>query len=121
LSLFLAAIRGVGAACIWFGFTLNTAAAFGVFYRLEVANYGLFYIPFDSAPGGSDCIDVWEWRLHAQTAHQLLPATFLATSLSESKLKGESRKFRFSCFETLSLPSHHRRDPCGFAFYASPP
>jgi hypothetical protein len=81
------AMRGVGAVCGWFGLTLNAAATFDVFYRLQVTNYGLFYILFDSAPGGSDCIDLREWCLHAQTAHQLFRATFLATNSCGCKLK----------------------------------
>jgi hypothetical protein len=74
------------ATCGWFGFALSTAATFDVFHSFQVTNYGLPYIPFDSAPGGSDCIDVWD-LLHAQTAPQLFRATFLATSPGESKLK----------------------------------
>jgi len=82
----LVATRGAGAAYGWFGFALSTAATFDVFHRFQVTNYGLLYIPFDLAPGGSDCIDVWD-LLHAQTAPQLFRATFLATSPGESKLK----------------------------------
>ena len=68
----LVATRGAGAACGWFGFALNTAATFDVFYRFQVTNYGLLYILFDSAPGGSDCVDVWDLCLHAQTAPQFI-------------------------------------------------
>ena len=57
-----------GAAGGWFGFALKTAATFDVFYRLQVTNYGLFYVPFESAPNGSDHIFVWVLCIHAQTA-----------------------------------------------------
>ena len=51
---FLVAACGASAACGWFGFTLNTAAAFHVFYWFQVTNDGVLYIPFDSAPNGSN-------------------------------------------------------------------
>jgi hypothetical protein len=52
------ATPAAGAACDWFGFALNTAATFDVFYRLQVANYGLFNILFESTPNGSDHVNV---------------------------------------------------------------
>jgi hypothetical protein len=55
---FLVLTPGAGAACGWFGFALNTAATFDVFHRLQVTNYGLFYILFESAPNRSDHIDL---------------------------------------------------------------
>jgi hypothetical protein len=57
-GLLLAAL-GAAAACGWFGCALNTAATFDVFYRLQVTNYGLFYIFLQSAPNGPNLIDVW--------------------------------------------------------------
>jgi hypothetical protein len=50
--------RGAGAASGRFGFALNTAATFDVFYRLQVTNYGLFNILFESTPNGSDHVNV---------------------------------------------------------------
>ena len=38
-----------------------------------------------------------------------------------SWLPEQESNSKFSCFETLSLPSLHRRDPCGFAFYVTQP
>ena len=52
------ATPGAGAACGWFGFALNTAATFDVFYRLQVTNYGLFNILFEATPNGSDHVNV---------------------------------------------------------------
>jgi hypothetical protein len=60
------ATRWSGAACVWFGLALNTAAAFDVFPGLQVTNDGLFDILFESAPNGSDHADVWLWRILAQ-------------------------------------------------------
>jgi hypothetical protein len=59
--------RGARAACGGFGFARNTAATFDVFYWLQVTNYGVLYILFDSAPSGSNYTDVWDLCLHAQT------------------------------------------------------
>ena len=39
---FLLATSDAGAACGRFSFAHNTAAAFDVFHRLQVTNYGLF-------------------------------------------------------------------------------
>ena len=58
LLLFLVATPGSGVACDWFRVALNTAATFDVFHRLQVTNYGPFNIPFESAPNGSDHINV---------------------------------------------------------------
>ena len=65
-TVLLVATRGAGAACGWFGFALNTAATFDVFPRLQVTNDGLFYILFESAPNGSEHIDVWLFWIRAQ-------------------------------------------------------
>jgi len=59
-----------------FGFAPKTPATFDFFYRLQVTNYGFLYVLFDSAPGGSDYIDVWDLSLHLQMAS---PIYFVAT------------------------------------------
>jgi len=64
--------RGATAACSGFGFACNTTATFDVFYWLQVTNYGLLYVFFDSAPSGSNDIDVWDLCLHAQTASPII-------------------------------------------------
>jgi hypothetical protein len=51
-------------ACGGFGFARNTAATFDVFYWLQVTNYGVLYVFFDSAPSRSNHIDVWDLCLH---------------------------------------------------------
>jgi len=84
----LLATPGAGTACGWFGFALNTATAFDVFHRLQVTNYGLFYIPFESAPKGPNLIGVWVFCTHGQTAfHNLFRGNVLATSPGERKPK----------------------------------
>jgi hypothetical protein len=65
------AASGASAACGGFGFARNTAATFDVFYRLQVTYYGLLYVFFDSAPSGSNYIDVWEC-LHGQTTSPII-------------------------------------------------
>jgi hypothetical protein len=88
MTVIFMATRGASAACGWFGFALNTAAAFNVFPRLQVTNDGLFDIVFESTPNGSDHIDVWLWCIFAQTASPVfLVATFLPRSPGESKPK----------------------------------
>jgi hypothetical protein len=67
---FLVATRGASAACG--GFAPNTAATFDLFYWLQVTNYGVLYVLFNSAPSGSNCIDVWDLFLHAQTASPII-------------------------------------------------
>jgi len=67
---FLVAARGASAACG--GFALNTAATFDVFYWLQVTNYGVLYVLLDSAPSGSNYIDVWDLFLNAQTASPII-------------------------------------------------
>jgi len=81
------AARGASAAFGGFGFALKTAATFDVFYWLQVTNYGLLYVLFDSAPSGSNYIDVWDLCLHAQTASPIISPQRLATSPGESKPK----------------------------------
>jgi hypothetical protein len=79
---------GAGPACAWSGFALNTAATFDVFFRLQVTNYGLFYIRFESAPNGSDHVEVWLLCIHVEAVSpNLFRANVVATSPGESKLK----------------------------------
>jgi len=59
-----------------FGFARYTPATFDVFYWLQVTNYGVLYFLFDSAPSGSNDIDVWDLSLHLQMAS---PDYFVAT------------------------------------------
>lgn len=52
-------------ACGGFGFSaIGSPAAFDILYRREVSDYGVLYVLFDSAPGGSNHIDVWDLFLH---------------------------------------------------------
>jgi hypothetical protein len=81
------AARGASAAFGGFGFALKTAATFDVFYWLQVTNYGVLYVLFDSAPSGSNYIDVWDLCLHAQTASPIISSQCLAASPGESKPK----------------------------------
>ena len=77
LSLLVVACRARGAlACGGFGFARNTTATFDVFYWFQVTNYGVLYVLFDSAPRGSNHIDVWDVFLHVQMAS---PNYFVAT------------------------------------------
>jgi len=88
------ATRGAGAACDWFGFALNTAATFDVFCRLQVTNYGLFNILFESTPNGSDHTNVWLSCILAQTASpNLFRGNLLATNPGEGKLKNRLRGY----------------------------
>jgi hypothetical protein len=54
LNLLVAASDACSARAACFGFTLNTTAAFHVFFWLEVTSYHVPYILFDSAPSGSN-------------------------------------------------------------------
>jgi hypothetical protein len=71
---------------------------------------------------------------HVFLLKQPPPIYFVATFSDESQREQAEKPFAwvylrnfqtqdpnlgFSCFETLSLPSLHRRDPCGFAFYVT--
>ena len=81
---------GVGGALTRAGFRFarNTPATFDVFYRLQVTNYGVLYVLFDSAPGGSNYIDIWDLSLHLQNGlTNYFVATFLTTSPGQSKPK----------------------------------
>ena len=97
--------RGASAARAGFGFALNTAATFDVFHGLQVTNYGLFNVLFESAPNGSDHVDVYLWYILAQTASpNLFRGNVLATSPGESKLKllqvGAESSSRFARLES---------------------
>jgi hypothetical protein len=59
-------------ACGGFGFARITSATFDVFYWLQVTNYGVRYVLFDSAPSGSNYIDVWDSCLHVQIASPII-------------------------------------------------
>ena len=54
LNLLVGASGACSARAACFGFTLNTTAAFQVFFWLEVTSYHVPYILFDSAPSGSN-------------------------------------------------------------------
>jgi len=69
---FFVAARGASAACGGFGFVRNTAATSHVFCWFQVTNDGVLYVSFDSAPNGSNYIDVWDLCLHAQTASPII-------------------------------------------------
>jgi hypothetical protein len=100
-----------GTACGWFGVALNTAATFDVFRRLQVTNYGLFNILFESAPKGSNLIGVWVFCTHGQTAFpHLFRGNVLATSPGESKLKKLSMRSRRS--ENRTENRHFIPNPC---------
>ena len=67
-------------ACDGFGLTRNTPT-FDVFYRLQVTNYRVLYVLFDSPPSGSNAVDVWDLCLHVQMdSPNCCVATVLATS-----------------------------------------
>jgi hypothetical protein len=64
-------------ACSGFGFpTALPPATFDIFHRVQVTNYGVLYVVFDSAPSGSNHIDIWDLFLHLQIAS---PDYFVAT------------------------------------------
>ena len=77
----------VCAACGRFGFALNTAATFDVFYGVQVTNYGVLYVLFESTPNRLDYMDIWVLSLHVQTAFPIISPTFLAATREQSKLK----------------------------------
>jgi hypothetical protein len=66
-----------------------TPPTFDVFYRLQVTNYGVFYVLFDSPPSGSNPIDIWDLCLHAQMA---LTDYFVATVLATSPRREQAEK-----------------------------
>ena len=100
---FLVAARGASAACGGFGFALKTAATFDVFYWLQVTNYGVLYVFFDSAPSGSNYIDVWDLCLHAQTASPII---------SSQRFSDESRREQAEkLFDRVHKRCMHNRSP----------
>ena len=67
---------------------LNTAATFDVFSRLEVPNDGLLQTFFESAPNGSDHINVLLFCIVVQTGFsQFMVVRVVATTLCEIKSK----------------------------------
>ena len=86
-----------------FGFALNTAATFDIFYWLQVTNYGVLYVLFDSAPSGSNYIDVWDLCLHAQTA---------STIISSQRISDESRREQAEkLFDRVRKSCTHNQSP----------
>jgi hypothetical protein len=81
-----------------------TPPTFDVFYRLQVTNYGVFYVLFDSPPSGSNPIDIWDLYLHVQMA---FPDYFVAMVLATSPA-GASRK---SCFDSVRDLTRTNRSP----------
>jgi hypothetical protein len=86
------------------GFARNTAT-FDVFYRLQVTNYGVLYVLFDSPPGGSNPVDVWDLCLHVQMAS---PNYFVATVLATSPRREQAEKGVLMTTWSL-LPRAHGR------------
>jgi len=82
-----------GAACAWFGFALGTAATLDVFSRLEVTNDGLFQTFFESAPNGSDHINVWFFCIVIQTD---FPPVYGGQRCSNDSAKGQAEKLSAS-------------------------
>jgi hypothetical protein len=70
------------------GFARNTAS-FDVFYWLQVTNYGVRYVLFDSPPSGSNHIDIWDLCLHFSSG---LPQLFRSNGFSDKSPAGASRK-----------------------------
>jgi hypothetical protein len=64
--------RGASAACAGFGFAVNTATTFDVFYWLQVMNFDVL---FDSAPNGANHFDVQDFGIHTKIASQLVKPT----------------------------------------------
>jgi hypothetical protein len=82
-----------------------TPPTFDVFYRLQVTNYGVFYVLFDSPPSGSNPIDIWDLCLHAQMA---FPDYFRSNGFSNESAAGASRK---SCFDSVRDLTRTNRSP----------
>jgi hypothetical protein len=80
-------------ACGGFGFARNAATTFDVFYWFQVTNYGVFYVLFDSAPSGSNHIDVWDLCLHVQMASQL----FCSQRFSDESRREQAEKLLIAC------------------------
>ena len=86
--LLVAACAAHGAPPPMVGFARNTPA-FDVFYWLQVTNYGVLYVLFDSPPSGSNPVDVWDLYLHVQMAS---PNYFVATVLPTSPRREQAEK-----------------------------
>jgi hypothetical protein len=103
LFLLLVAARGASAAFCGFEFDLKTAATFDVFYWLQVTNYGVLYVPFDSAPSRSNYTDVWDLCLHAQTASLII---------SSQRFSDESRREQAEkLFDRVRKSCAHNQSP----------
>lgn len=76
-------------ACGGFEFAaICPPAAFDIFHWLQVTNYGVLYVLFDSAPSGSNHIDIWDLFLHLRIAStELFRGKFLARRPGGSKPK----------------------------------
>ena len=84
------------------GFARNTAT-FDVFYGLQVTNYGVLYVLFNSAPSGSNYIDVWDLCLHAQT---------VSTIISSQRFSDESRRVQAEkLFDRARKSCTHNQSP----------
>jgi hypothetical protein len=71
-------------ACGGFGFAATRPpATFDIFYWLQITNYGVLYVLFDSAPSGSNHVDVWDLFLHSNC---------LPPIISSQRFSGESRR-----------------------------
>ena len=86
--LLVAACAACGAPAPMVGFARNTPT-FDVFYRLQVTNYGVLYVLFDSPPSGSNPVDVWDLCLHVQMAS---PNYFVAPVLATSLRREQAEK-----------------------------
>ncbi len=102
-------------ACGGFGFARNTPT-FDIFYRLQVTNYGVLYILFDSPPSGSNPVDVWDLCLHVQMAS---PNYFVATVLATSPRQEQAEKaVLMTTTRTDSARARDSRDEKGSTFYS---
>src|SRR5947208_11597728 len=86
--LLVAACAARGAPPPMVGFARNTAT-FDVFYWLQVTNYGVLYVLFNSPPSGSNPVDIWDLCLHVQMAS---PNYFVATVLATSPPREQAEK-----------------------------
>src|SRR3989440_11943672 len=89
ITLLMAACGARGPPRLWWVWIRRNTPTFDVFYRLQVTNYGVLYVLFDSPPGGSNHIDVWDLCLHVQMAS---PNYFVATVLATSPRREQAEK-----------------------------
>jgi hypothetical protein len=75
--------------CSGFKFAaIRPPATFDIFRRFQVTNYGVLDVLFDSAPSGSNHIDIWDLFLHLRIAStELFRGKVLARSPGRSKPK----------------------------------